>query len=567
MSTNTQPTQDPTSNGDKRFRGTVITSTLILMVTIIAALTFDLIHRQMGRNILMFTIALLLVSLMLVFSKNFLLPARIITPTATFLLLSYFLIEGEGVRDATVVGLPAVALLAGLLLGGRGAIIFGIITTLVIAGISYAELNHYLVTPVSSFLDTKDAGIFTILNLSTALITTFLIRRLNQAAEAAKTNEKTQIEANKELNILKSTLEKQVDERTLALKTTATELENRAQQLQAIADVARASSLIKNVKELLPTISQQIRQTFNFYHVGIFLLNVNKTKVILEASSNRTENQMLQDRYELGLGKGSIVGHVAQDGISRIVRDVEFDPNYLAHADLLETRTEIAIPLKYGSEIIGVLDIQSEKEAAFTHKDDEVFRTLANQVAIAIENARQYEITKAALEQSEELSRLYVQQEWSRISQTEELTGYRYTKGSTYPLSKEEAKSASKGSMLRIPVKLRDEIIGIFKIRMRDTEKEYKSQDVELISAIANRAAIAMENARLLEDSKRRAVRESIIGNISTKIGASIQMDTIIQTTVQELGETLGNSAVSFRLANSSENRTLEAKENNKAKK
>jgi len=179
-------TQQTPTDSDKRFRGTVITSSVIVMLTSIATLVLDLVQNQAGRNVLTVMIALIFLSLLLVFFRNVLLPTRIITPTAVFFVLTYFIIEGEGVRDATIIGFPVIAILAGLLLGEKGAIIFGFISTLVVATVGYAELNEYLITPVSDFINARDVGVFWVLNFAIALITAFLIRRLNQSAEAEK---------------------------------------------------------------------------------------------------------------------------------------------------------------------------------------------------------------------------------------------------------------------------------------------------------------------------------------------------------------------------------------------
>ena len=548
MSTNPQFTQQNLTDSDKRFRGTVISSTIIVLSTIIAALMLDLIHGQLGRTILMVTVALISISLFFALYKNILLPARIFTPTAVFSILTYFLNEGEGVRDATIIGFPVIAILAGLLLGEKGAIVFGVLTTLAVATVGYAEFNGYLVTPVSAFLDSRDAAVFWILNLATALITAFLIRRLSQAADAAKKSEEIQLVANKELNTLKNTLEEQVDERTSKLASTAQELENRAQQLQAIADVSKTIALVKNLKELLPTITQQISRNFDFYHVGIFFLDEAKEYATLQAANSSGGEKMLERGHRLAVGQVGLIGSVAQDRQARIALDVGADAAYFDNPDLPETRSEMVLPLLFGNQIIGILDVQSKQEAVFTEEDTKVFSTLANQVAIAIENARQAEITQVALEKAEELARQYVRQEWSRVAKTQQQLGYRYADGDISVLSADKAQDTTEKATLDVPVKLRGETIGIFKIHTRNAEQEFNPEDMELIQAIADRAAIAMENVRLLEDSQRRASRESIIGDISTKISAGIDIEAILRVAAEELGHRLRTGGVTIEL-------------------
>jgi len=531
---------------DKPFRGTVITSAILVIATSIAALALDMLQNQTGRIVLMVMIALIFASLLLVFFKDMLLPTRIITPIAVFFVLTYFLIEGEGVRDSTIIGFPVIAILAGLLLGEKGAIIFGFLSTLVVATVGYAELNKYLITPVSDFINARDIGVFWVLNLSSALITAFLIRRFKQATDAAKMNEKIQVTANKELTRLKSTLEERVDERTSELESTTQELENRAQQLQAIADVAQTIALVKNLKELLPTITQQISQNFSFYHVGIFLLNETGDYAVLQAANSQGGQIMLARGHRLAVGQVGIVGGVAQDRRARIALDVGTDVAYFDNPDLPETRSEMALPLILGDKIIGVLDVQSKREAVFTEEDTKIFNTMANQVAIAIENARQAEITQAALKEAQSISRQYTHQAWTQLASTQRHHGYRYAEENVTALllANTEKKPVESKHTISIPVQVHDEVIGFIKISRDNATKTLNAEEKELVQAVANRAALALENARLLEETSRRAGRERLVSEITTKIRSTNDPQVMIQTALNELKEALGVSKV-----------------------
>jgi len=323
------------------------------------------------------------------------------------------------------------------------------------------------------------------------------------------------------------------------LQATNEESERRALQLQAIAEISQSLALLHNLADLLPAITEQISQKFNFYHVGIFLLDSNQRMVVLQAANSKGGRRMVERGHQLAVGQVGIVGRVALNGISRIALDVGLDPVYFDNPDLPATRSEIAIPLIFNDKVIGVLDVQSKREKAFTQDDVNAFETLANQVTIAIENARQFERTKAALNEAEALARQYIRDEWGRISKMQQQLGYRYTTGDIFSLSPDQSVDPAKDSTLKIPVKLRGETIGIFKIRPRDTEKKFGAEDLELIQAIANRAALAMENARLLEESQRRASREQAIGEFSASISAASNVEAILKTAVEELGRRL----------------------------
>jgi len=538
-------------------RGAVISSTLVVLLTSIAILVFDLVHEPAGRTILIVMVALIFISFIFIF-KNQLLPAQIITPLSIFLVMTYFLLEGDGVHDATIVGFPVIVVLAGLLLGQKGVAIFGTLTTVVIAGIAYAELNGVLIKQYSPLLDSLDAGVFWILNLASSIIVFFLIRRLTQVADDAKRNELIQIKANEELTVLKDTLEEHVEQRTSELIEKSEQLHDRADQLQAIADISQAVSLIKNLDDLLPAITKLISQRFDFYHVGIFLLDENREFAVLKAANSAGGQQMLARGHKLKIGQVGIVGRVAQMGRSRVALDVGEDATYFDNPNLPETHSEMALPLMVGTDIVGVLDVQSKQEAAFTEEDTDVFKVLANSVAVAVENTRLLDESRSALAEVQDISREYIRREWSRIATEKEQVAYRYKTGNvtTLPVTAEhmETQIASKeGNIVKlegetpelvVPVKLRDEAIGVLRIRSSDESRKWQTEDIELVQAVAERTALAMENARLLDETSRRAGRERLVSDITTKIRNTNDPQAMIQTAMEELKQALGASSV-----------------------
>jgi GAF domain-containing protein len=273
---------------------------------------------------------------------------------------------------------------------------------------------------------------------------------------------------------------------------------------------------------------------------------------------------MLSRGHRLQVGAQGIVGYVTGSGKSRIALDTGADATFFSNPDLPNTHSEMAVPLISGGKIIGALDIQSEQTNAFTQEDVDVVQTLADQVSIAIENARQFDATQKMLAESETMYRQYVRQEWRRQTTNDKLLGFRFSVAGAAPLKQRLEASQTKLAVetgkthietsahgdqatISVPIKLRDEVIGVLNIR--HPEKRAWSQDeVSLVQAVAERVAVSAENARLLEDSQRRAAKEQAIGEISSKIGASINLRNIMQTAVEELSKTLSGSQVSIRL-------------------
>ncbi|MCJ7433531.1 MAG: GAF domain-containing protein, partial [Anaerolineales bacterium] len=240
-----------------------------------------------------------------------------------------------------------------------------------------------------------------------------------------------------------SDLEKKVKERTANLAAATAESSKRAQQFEAITKVARAISATQNLQVLLPQISRVISEQFGFYHVGIFLNDPTNQIAMLGAANSEGGQRMLARRHQLKIGAQGIVGFVTGTGQSRIALDVGDDAVFFNNPDLPNTRSEMALPLMIADKIIGALDVQSTESNAFSNEDLEVLSMLADQVSVAIQNARLFDQTKKALAESEATSRQYLRESWSRISSEHKLTGYRYTASGASPLERDMATNDS----------------------------------------------------------------------------------------------------------------------------
>jgi GAF domain-containing protein len=169
------------------------------------------------------------------------------------------------------------------------------------------------------------------------------------------------------------------------------ETQRRAVPLRAAAEVARDATAILDVNQLLDETVHLISGQFGFYHAGVFLLDERGEYAVLQAASSEGGGRMLERGHKLQVGKVGIVGYVSDTGEPRIALDVDEDAAHFASSDLPDTRSEMALPLKVRGRVIGVLDVQSTQEAAFSEDDVAVLQTLADQLATAIENARLFE--------------------------------------------------------------------------------------------------------------------------------------------------------------------------------
>ena len=360
-----------------------------------------------------------------------------------------------------------------------------------------------------------------------------------------------------ELEQARAVLEQRIGDRTAAL-------EKRANQLQAVSKVAHTIAAIQDIDLLLPEITNLVSDRFGFYHAGIFLLDEKKEYAVLRAANSAGGQNMLSRQHKLKLDMNSIVGYVTSRGEPRIALDVGADSVFFNNPDLPETRSEIALPLHIGGQVIGALDIQSTAPNAFTEADINVTAILADQIAIAIENARLFSEAREALSESEQTFSSYVKQEWTGFASQSKNTGYMFDGTRTTVLDKkdktEKVKTLAKTGRLSleketteltIPIKFRGQTVGILDVKSKRGNRQWTQDEITLLEAAAERAAFALENARLVESSQRRALRERAIGEISTKIGAVSDLEAIMQTAVEELGRKIGSATeVTLELAN-----------------
>lgn len=432
-----------------------------------------------------------------------------------------------------------------------GVLIFGIV--LVFTGLFSWGMGRILINPLTEL--TKVAQ---------QIAAGDLTRRaeIKSDDEAGQLGQAFNIMAD-EVNLLVQNLEGSVAERTAELQHKTSELEalserqkRRAEGLQAVAEVSRAITTVQAVDELLPRITRVVSEQFSFYHVGIFLIDTEKQYARLSATNSQGGKRMLERGHQLKIGEVGLVGNVAATGRPKIALDTGADANFFNNPDLPETRSEIALPLIITNEVIGVLDVQSNQANAFSNEDIELLTILADQVSVAIRNARQFQQTRKALLEAETIYRQYIQKEWRSLATDRKNAGYEFTTSGLRSLGKDEAlalmptENASAARQVSIPVKLRGQTIGYLTVNS-NREAELQKDEIDIAQATADRVALAIENARLLESSQDQAARERTLGEITSKIGASVNLRNVLQTAVEELGRVLPGSDVIIQLESS----------------
>lgn len=341
------------------------------------------------------------------------------------------------------------------------------------------------------------------------------------------------------------TLESRVTERT-------SDLERRSRQLQVVTEVGSAIVSIRDFDTLLAEVTRLISEQFGFYHVGIFLLDAAGEYAVLRAANSEGGRRMLAREHTLAVGGVGIVGYVSREHQPRIAADVGEDAVYFDNPDLPETRSEMALPLLAGGRLLGVLDIQSKEESAFFQEDVETLRGLADQVAVALDNARLLRETQAAIEAQQRAYGEISSRAWEELSRSEVLAYRSDAGGDVVPLTgdwlPEMVQAKREGQIVKlddftvaVPVKLRGEsAVGVVKLRRSNDAGRWTPQQLALLETLTDRLGQALESARFYRDSQRAASREQTLREIVEQVRGVVDVDSVMRTAAREVGQVLG---------------------------
>ncbi len=362
-----------------------------------------------------------------------------------------------------------------------------------------------------------------------------------------------------ELGSLYQSLEVQIADRTNSL-------EKRNRHLEATAKVAREAAAIRKLDELLTYITHLISDQFGFYHTGIFLIDNSRKYAILQASNSQGGQRMLELGHKLEIGQKGVVGYVAAKGFPRIALDVGSDPFFFDNPDLPNTRSELALPLKIRNLVIGVMDVQSTEPSAFEESDIEILQILADQIALAIDNTRLYEQSQEVIKELQNTYQSLTLAGWSRRIKDQPIS-YHFDRVKVAPASEHQINNINKitasgesiqntkdGSFLTVPLQLRDQTIGSITLLRDPEEPSWTPSDLSIVQDSINQVVAALDNARLLEETRRTVNRERLISEINAKIRETLDIEIVAKTAIEEIQKKLNLSDVSIQLGNNSSN-------------
>jgi GAF domain-containing protein/HAMP domain-containing protein len=360
-----------------------------------------------------------------------------------------------------------------------------------------------------------------------------------------------------EIRGLTGSLEEQVTERT--------------EQLAAVNEISSAIAGSTDLPTILSTTVNLIRDRLGYYQVSIFLLDERGENAIVRESTGEVGRILKERGHTLGVGSQSIIGFVTGNRRPRIALDTGQDTIHFKNPLLPDTRSEMALPLLVGETLFGALDVQSTEPNAFDEQDVAVLQNMANQIAIAINNARLYQETQSRLEEISTLNRQYLSRAWENfVTDRPDAVNLQLDGGLVSPAPHLSVRRnpititspvlAEDGTSIAIPIILRDEIIGEFTLSAPASEGRWGEDEMALVDAVVAQVALAVENARLLEETQvalgeanRLARRERIISDISNKISFGSDVRRILQIAADELRRATGSSRAVVKLTGTRE--------------
>jgi len=355
-----------------------------------------------------------------------------------------------------------------------------------------------------------------------------------------------------ELQAIRTSLEERVQERTAAFQ-------KRTNLLESAAEISRATTEIIDLDRLLPFIVNFVQQRFDLYYVGLFLVDESGQWAVLRAGTGEAGQTMMAQGWRLEVGGKSMIGRCVATGQADIQLDVgeaavRFDNPYLP-----ATRSEMALPLRARGEVLGAMTIQSEKVAAFEPDDIRTMQTMADQVAVAISNARLFEQAQASLEAERRAYGEISREAWRQLLMTVSGLDVLSDRVATRPAGdvwRPEMDAAWRtgelvpgegGTTLAIPIRVRDQVIGVVDGRKPDGSV-WTQEEQRLLNTLVDQLGVALESARLYRDTQRRAAQERLVGEVTARIRETLNMETVLKTAVDEIRQALQLERLVVRL-------------------
>jgi GAF domain-containing protein/HAMP domain-containing protein len=464
--------------------------------------------------------------------ERFTLPVRLI------LLPKDFENQLKGRNGALLVAKFQILILALILIG-----------ILLIAPIGYQQTVRILYTEVSSFDVFGALRTQTILFSSLALLlgvgfSYFVFRAISDPIgdliktfdriEQGDLSQRAPVSATDELGIVTMQFNRMVSQLEALQNTLESQVNERTKQLTALNEVSRVAASSLDPNELLSKVIKLFTNQFGYYYAAIYILDPSEKWAELREATGDAGKVLKQNHHRLEVAGRSMVGTAIREKTPRIAQIASEEKQRYENPLLPYTRSEIALPLIAGDRVLGALNVQSTREADFGANVIETMQSMAGQLAIALENARLFQDARQNIIELRAIQHQYLEEAWGDFSGRNEDLEYEVGEH-----------TSARSRKMEVPINLRDQILGQI---LLESNEEWTPEKESLVNAVATQAAIALENARLVGESRQVALRERMLAEINSKIWSSTTIEAVLQTVVKELGRRMDASSATIEL-------------------
>jgi GAF domain-containing protein len=498
------------------------------------------------------TFLLFLVLFVITFTRSIHYSIKSILLASLYIAVGVMSIISTGINANSVIYFFTAILLLGLLLPGYWWV-FGLVFEGLLISV-FGLFIQYGLIQLNTFFSLNNSLLNWFTTITISLFLSFVI--VSPLTQYLSKLHKREIETkNNSLGLLEKN-------QALSERIDLLEIESDKQRSKQIAarQITREITQQSDLQKILDGLVELVCTQLGFTYAGVFLADERNEYAVLQAANGAAGRQLIEQGHRLRIREEGIVGYVIARGETRLALDVDIDSVHFKNPLLPDTRSEIGIPLKTVNKVFGALDVQSDKESAFSQEDIEVLQSIADQLAVMISKTIQISSLEGEISDLKTGLGENVRGIWrTHLQGSKKNLAFRYSneqlqiEDSTPLLEADNAapqtisvEKGDQGSVLRVPIRLRDQILGV--INLRYNGKKVPPRMINLVTTATDRLAVALENARLLETIEERADREHTVSEISSRVRSAQTIESILKTAVTELGKTLGVNEVSIQL-------------------
>jgi len=340
---------------------------------------------------------------------------------------------------------------------------------------------------------------------------------------------------------------------------------SRTQRLETVATLSERLNAILDFDQLLLELVHQVKDTFGYYHAHVYVIDEESQKLVMAAGAGEAGQQMKARGHSIALdAPTSLVARTVRRNEIVSVDNVREAPDWLPNPLLPDTYSEMAVPIVLEGQVVGVLDVQQDEVAGLDEGDANLLRSLANQVAVAIRNARLFAQVETALADAQAAQERYIEQSWQKTKTAMRHQGQHLyadpdaghideAKRQAMLEARQQARKENQPTVvaageeddeksLVAPIKLRDQKIGAVQLYSSRPDQSWSEDDLAVIEAVVDQLADTAESMRLFEETRERASFESLVGEITDRLRQAPTLDSLAKTAAEALGNALGVS-------------------------